>query len=163
MRSLPVRIVVVLLAQLALVGLAVAPQLSARLTGEEIRLRVQLYDPIDPFRGAYVDLTYPDLRLNDPDGDPAAVEHLDGDQVYVVLRERDGLWEAKSYASERPDEGLYLACDAHGWRFTCGIESWFLPQEDAARFEDLVASGEAVATVRVDSRGHAALVAVEPG
>ena len=37
------------------------PPLSARLTGEEVALRVEPIDPIDPFRGAYVDLGYPDL------------------------------------------------------------------------------------------------------
>ena len=49
------------LIQLALVGVATYGQLSARLTGEEFALRVGTLDPIDPFRGAYVTLGYPDL------------------------------------------------------------------------------------------------------
>ena len=40
---------------------AVWAPLSARLTGEEVVLRVEPVDPVDPFRGAYVDLSYPDL------------------------------------------------------------------------------------------------------
>ena len=56
-----VRVGAVVLAQLALVGVAVWAPLSARLTGETVVLRVEPVDPIDPFRGAYVQLAYPDL------------------------------------------------------------------------------------------------------
>lgn len=48
------------LTSLALLAVAVWPQLSARFTGDEVVLRVQPVDPIDPFRGAYVDLGYPE-------------------------------------------------------------------------------------------------------
>ena len=65
MRSLAAKVTVVALVQLALVGVAVAPRLSARLTGDEYLLRVAPVDPIDPFRGAYVDLDYPDLHLDE--------------------------------------------------------------------------------------------------
>ena len=53
---------VIAVSQLALVGLAVAPQLSARVAGDPYLVRVAPVDPIDPFRGAYVALDYPDLR-----------------------------------------------------------------------------------------------------
>ena len=49
-----------------LVGLAVRPQLSARLTGETYELAVAPLDPIDPFRGAYVTLDYPGLEQAQP-------------------------------------------------------------------------------------------------
>ncbi len=42
----------------------------------------------------------------------------------------------------------------------CGIESWFLPQDEARALEDAVAAGTVVATVKVDGRGNAALVDV---
>ena len=58
--SRAVRVGAVCLVQLALVGAAVAGPLSARLTGQELLLEVEPVDPIDPFRGAYVDLDYPD-------------------------------------------------------------------------------------------------------
>ena len=64
-RRLRLWLPLLLVLQLALVGLAVLPQLSARVAGDEIVLRVQPVDPIDPFRGAYVTLGYPDLRHND--------------------------------------------------------------------------------------------------
>jgi uncharacterized membrane-anchored protein len=151
---LPVRLAVVLLVQLALVGVAMVPQLSARATGDEFLLRVEPYDPIDPFRGAYVDLTYPDLQ---PPGDVASRSGT----VYLPLKQEDGVWVSTGPVEQRPDSGPYLACDDHSWRLRCGIESYFLPQDEAAEFEDLVGSGTAVARVRIDSRGHAALVGVE--
>lgn len=155
------KLVAVLLVQLALVGAAVAPQLSARTMGEEYLFTVAPYDPIDPFRGAYVDLTYPDLALNQPTGDPAAVDADDSGRVYVTLREENGLWVANGYLTDRPSEGPYLTCDNHGFRFSCGIESYFLPQRDAAAFQSMINDGTAVARVRIDSRGNASLMAVE--
>jgi citrate lyase beta subunit len=52
MRSLAAKVTVVALVQLALVGVAVAPRLSARLTGDEYLLRVAPVDPVidDPDR-----------------------------------------------------------------------------------------------------------------
>ena len=60
----------------------------------------------------------------------------------------------------RPATGPYLACDDRDWRVECGIDSWFLPQDDAAALEDAIRDGDVVARVRVDGRGNAALVAV---
>jgi uncharacterized membrane-anchored protein len=153
--NVPIRLAAVLVAQLALVGVAVAPQLSARTTGDEYLFRVAPLDPVDPFRGAYVALDYPDLY-------PAGEDHGDGD-VYITLVEKDGVWVRDTYATERPAEGPYLACDAHTWQLRCGIDSYFLPQDEAESFQSMVADGQAVARVRIDSRGHAALIAVEQG
>lgn len=165
----------VLVVQFLLVGVAVAGQLSARVTGDEIRLRVGPVDPIDPFRGAYVDLRYPDLepeRERDWRGDP----EVEGDRgrLYVVLRRDGDVWVADDWTRERPDGGTYLTCDDGDWRQRCGIESLFLPQEEAARVQQdidqsglLVEPGEPdqdsgyVAVVRVDRWGNAAVVDVE--
>ena len=62
----------------------------------------------------------------------------------------------------RPADGLYLTCDDSDWRLRCGIESLFLPQDEAAGLEAAVRAGTAVATVRVDGSGHAALLGVQP-
>jgi uncharacterized membrane-anchored protein len=160
MRSLAIRLGLVAVVQLALVGVAVAPQLSARIVGDEYRFRVEPVDPIDPFRGAYVDLGYPDLRLDQD----AAPDRVDGAGTLYVTLVRDGdLWKAGGYSRSRPSGTPYLSCDDRDWRIRCGIESWFLPQDEAAALQDAVAGGDAVAVVKVDGRGHAALVAVEPG
>ena len=61
----------------------------------------------------------------------------------------------------RPGRGPYLRCSDAEWRLRCGIESWFLPQSEAIGLERAVARGTAVARVKVDSRGNAALMGVE--
>lgn len=152
--SLATKVAVVAVVQLALVGVAVAPRLAARLNGEEYLLRVAPFDPIDPFRGAYVDLSYPDFRRE-------TTTDADRGVLYITLVEEGQVWVAGEYTRERPSGTPYLACDDSDWRIRCGIESLFLPQDEAAAMEEDVAGGEMVAVVRVDSRGHAALVRVE--
>ena len=146
------RVALVCVLNLGLVGIAVAGQLSARLTGDEIRLRVEPVDPIDPFRGTYVDLSYTDIsrRTTGETGD-----------VYVSLARRGPVWEATGVAAERPTDGPFLKCHDDGWRLRCGIESLFVPQDRAREIETAVNGGHAVAVVKVDSRGHAALVSVQ--
>lgn len=151
-------VVLASLIQLALVPLAVAGPLSARLTGEEYLLEVAPLDPIDPFRGAYVALTYPGL----PD-DQQLTERRDegGDVAYVPLVRSGELWTGLQAVSEKPDSGPFLRCKDEYWRLRCGIDSWFLPQDEAVAMERAVQDGRAVARVRIDSRGNAALVDVE--
>jgi uncharacterized membrane-anchored protein len=151
-----VKVLVVALVQLALVGLAVAPRISARTTGEEYRLRVAPVDPLDPFRGAYVDLDYPEIS------EQRAAQVAGDGTLYVTLVVDGDLWVAGDYTRTRPQGTPYLACDDRDWRVRCGIESLFLPQDEAAAMQDDVAGGQMVAVVKVDSRGHAALVRVEP-
>ena len=147
-------------AQLGLVGIAVAPQLSSRLTGEDHLMEVRPLDPIDPFRGAYVTLEYPGLRQ--PDGSsPPSMQDGGAGEVFVRLVEEDGYWVASDWTRERPDAGPYLACDDRDWAIRCGIESYFVPQARAAELEDRLARSGGVATVRIDGRGNASVVAVE--
>jgi hypothetical protein len=60
----------------------------------------------------------------------------------------------------RPSDGPYLRCEAD-YVLRCGIESLFASQEDARRLEQELADG-AVATVRIDDRGNAALMGIDP-
>ena len=151
-------VAVVAVLQLVLVGVAVAPRLSAYARGEEYLLRVAPVDPIDPFRGAYVDLTYPDLQ---PATGPRSGRPMSGTTFVPLVQDGDH-WVAASYEAERPAEGPYLACDTDGFALTCGIESWFTDQDEASRLQSAVADDGAVATVRIDDRGHAVIVALEP-
>ena len=77
--------------------------------------------------------------------------------VYVVLRQEGEVWVASEWSRTRPGDGTYLACSDRDWQIECGIESWFVPQDEARELEEAVTSGEVVATVKVDGRGHAAL------
>jgi uncharacterized membrane-anchored protein len=152
------RVAGAMLLSLALVPLAVAGQLSARLTGEEYLLQVAPVDPVDPFRGAYVALTYPGI----PNGTELSRGDEDEDDVaYVALTRSGEVWVGLSPVAEPPESGPFLRCRDERWRLRCGIDSWFLPQEEAYAMEQAVRAGTAVARVRVDSRGNAALVDVE--
>lgn len=155
-------IAAVALVQLACVGAAVAARVSARMSGDSYLLRVAPVDPVDPFRGAYVALDYPDLRVSGSrgvGGGLGSVEDGRSGPVYVVLRSDGAVWVADGVSRTRPAEGPYLACDDRQWQVRCGIESWFLPQDEARAMERTVGDG-AYAEVRVDGRGHAALVDV---
>jgi uncharacterized membrane-anchored protein len=153
--SRPARVAAAVVIQLALVAAAVSGQLSARLTGDEYSFRVEPVDPIDPFRGAYVALDYPDLVPNN--------ENLPGDRgdVFLPLTADGEVWAAGTPTRTRPDDGPYLACTDRDYEIRCGIDSWFLPQDDARELEGAIRDGDVVARVRIDGRGNAALVAVE--
>jgi len=151
------RVAVASIVQLALVPLAVTGPLSARLTGEEYLFEVAPVDPIDPFRGAYVALDYPGL----PTSDELTKRDESGDVAYVRLVRSGEVWVGLPPVDEQPASGPFLRCkDAH-WRLRCGIDSWFLPQDSAHAMEQEVRKGQAMARVRIDSRGNAALVGVE--
>jgi uncharacterized membrane-anchored protein len=152
-------VALVAVAQLACVGAAVAPQLSAGLTGEDYAMRVRPLDPIDPFRGAYVTLDYPGLQTPGGSQPPSMGDGRSG-EVFVPLVEADGYWVAAGWRRTRPSSGPYLACDDSDWAIRCGIESWFVPQDRAAELERRLADRGGVATVRIDDRGHATVVDV---
>ena len=156
------RVGVACMAQLALVGIAVAGPLSARLVGDEYLLDVAPVDPIDPFRGAYVALGYPGLNGADMSG-MRRQEQAPGErgEVFVPLVRQGDVWRGGAPTRSRPADGPYLRCSDADWQLRCGIESWFLPQGRAIDLERAVGSGSAVARVRVDGRGNAALVGVE--
>ncbi|QIK75337.1 GDYXXLXY domain-containing protein [Nocardioides piscis] len=156
------KVAIVAAVQAVLVGAAVAPQLSARLTGDTYQLRVAPLDPIDPFRGAYVTLDYPDLRHDDSwsdGGGMGAMDDGESGRVFITLTEEGGVMVADEFLRDRPDEGPYLACDDSDWQIRCGIDSFFLPQDKAADMEAQLVDG-AVAEVRIDGRGNAALIDV---
>ena len=157
--SAAVRVAVACLVSAVLVGLAVWPQLSARLTGETYELAVAPIDPIDPFRGAYVTLDYPGLAQARPTSWSGRTT-----TVFVPLRRDPGsdLWTGGPAAREAPATGPYLRCDAGRLRLRCGIESLFASQDDARRLEQDLADG-AVARVEVDDRGNATVVGLRPG
>lgn len=154
-------VALVAVVQLALVVVGVAPQLSARVAGEEYQLRVRPVDPIDPFRGAYVTLGYPGLRAP-ADAQPPSLDDGDSGDLFVTLVRRGDVWRSGEFTRTRPPSGPYLACDARSWAIRCGIESWFVPQDEAAALEQALAEDGAIATIRVDARGNAAIVALEP-
>lgn len=155
--SRPARVAAVAVLQLGLVGVAVSGQLSARLAGDEYTFRVQPLDPIDPFRGAYVALDYPDLALRDD----SRIDERERGDLFLPLVKEGKFWRSAAPTRDRPAEGPFLACTDRDWMIECGIESWFLPQDKAVALEKALLKGDVIAKVKIDGRGNAALVAVE--
>lgn len=158
MKSSLMRVGVVCLAMFLLLGVAVRAQLSARLNGTEVDLRVGVLDPIDPFRGAYVALAYPDLP-GLAAASPAATDSFGSGVVFVPLERKGQVWVGRPPVREEPG-GRFLRCAARGERVDCGIDSLFLPQREAAAVSTRLRETTAVATVKVDDSGNAALLGV---
>lgn len=150
----------------ALVPLAVWTQISARLTGEVVTLRVVARDPLDPLRGAYVGLTYPDLPspvLMSAEPPPAGSPQAGADTapwVYVPLRRSGDTWVGGAAVEARPASGVYLRCDAREGQLDCGISEFFVGQERAEEIQAALMKGSLSAEVAVDRWGHAALLEV---
>ncbi len=162
LRSRTVRVVLVVLLQLGLLTAAVSGQLSARLTGTEYLVRVAPVDPIDPFRGAYVSLVYPDLGVPFRSGvggqDPGAAPR-NTSVVYVPLVRDGEVWRGSTPIAAQPD-GPALRCHNDNDSLSCGIDSYFLPQDRALAVERAISSGTVLARLRVDGAGHATVIAL---
>ena len=91
--------------------MAVAGPLSARATGEEYLLTVTPFDPLDPFRGAYVDPAYPGLTGNASTGTvEGQLAPGEGGEVFVPLVQ-DGAGRAWWRGDRaRPPAGPCLRC-----------------------------------------------------
>ncbi|HEX6917801.1 MAG TPA: GDYXXLXY domain-containing protein [Phycicoccus sp.] len=157
------RLVAAVVAQLALVAVAVWAPLAARATGEEVRLRVQVVDTYEPFADAYVEVAYPDLPRQP--GASAEDEAYWSDPArgaaYVPLTQQGQVWVGGEVVRTPPASGRYLACDDSDWRLRCGIETVYLATSAPEAVRDALRTGDAVATVKVDASGHAALIGVD--
>ena len=151
-RRRPVAVAGAVLVQAVLLTWAVQPQLSPRLTGREYRLAVAPVDPIDPFRGAYVELGYPGLSTEVPG--PG--------RYYVPLVPDGALWKGTGAVKERPGRQPYLACASSDGLLDCGLGSFFVSEERARALEQGVTSGRLAAVIRVDDRGRAAVIRLQP-
>jgi hypothetical protein len=148
-------------AQLAIVVIAVAPQLSARALGSDVTLRVAGLDQVVDRRDAYVELAYPDLPSSDPgDVDFEGVAPGEPGTVFVPLAGEGYVWVGGEPTRTRPGQGTYLRCDDSAGRVRCGIETLYLSVDGDPDLRDALGSGRALATVKVDGRGNAALVDV---
>jgi hypothetical protein len=83
------------------------------------------------------------------------------DTAYVPLERSGDVWVGLPAVAQRPESGPFLRCKDEHWRLRCGIESFFLAQDQAYEMEQAVQEGKAVAKVSIDSRGNAAVVEVD--
>jgi uncharacterized membrane-anchored protein len=119
-------------------------------TGEKVRLKTQPVDPIDFFRGRYVTLSYDISRVR-MDGNPAP-----GTTVYVPLHEAGPYWTGDFASTIRPPSGRFIrgrVTDAAQVRY--GIETYFVDEREARKYERAAASGDLYVDVVLDDGGKA--------
>jgi uncharacterized membrane-anchored protein len=140
-------------------------------SGREITLPIVPVDPRDLFRGEYVRLGY--------DVGTVPIRLLEGprprenEAFYVVLEKKpDGAWQTVKIASSFPQETspdrVVLKARATYWpgpqsssaatvRVRYGIESYFVPEGQGKKLEDLAREKKLATLVAVDARGDAAI------
>lgn len=116
-------------------------------SGEHVLIRVEPVDPYDPFRGEYVALSYGISR----------VPHPDTDVVYVPLH-RDGIaWTGSRGVAKRPESGTFIRGRAHGDTIDFGIETFFVQEGTARRYENAISNRRLYADVVLHDDGTAQL------
>ncbi|WP_298440341.1 GDYXXLXY domain-containing protein [uncultured Ferrimonas sp.] len=160
----PIWLGAALLLQLLIIVAALLLAQLPLLTGTEIRLAAQPVDPRSLLRGNYVILDYPQLR---PSTEQLQQAQLRPSQPFYIRLEAnaDGLYQFAGLSPMPPSNGLYLRGRVpnpiSSRRIRYGIEALFLPKQQALATEAKLRDG-AIVRVRVDSRGQARLVALEP-
>ncbi len=122
--------------------------------GEEIKLKVSLYDPRDLLRGNYVKLNY---NFGYP-------KHSDwkGKTVYAILeKENDNIYKLKDVVNVKPENTIYLK-GKQKYRYDFGIDAYFMPKDKALQMErDLKNSDSAYAIIYVMKGGLSRIKDIE--
>jgi uncharacterized membrane-anchored protein len=170
-RKLLISIAIVALAQTAVLAYMVTDRVRLLSSGREITLPIIPVDPRDLFRGEYVRLGYDIARV------PASL--LEGptpranEPFYVVIeKQADGAWKpvkvSRAFPKESSPDRVVLkgraAFSASPWgapntvqQVRYGIESYFVPEGQGKRLEDLAREKRMAALIAVDSGGNAAI------
>jgi uncharacterized membrane-anchored protein len=120
-------------------------------SGEKVRLQVQPVDPVDFFRGEYVALNYQISRISTQGVDP-------GDTVYVPLRQEGDVWTGDRLTTERPHGDVtFIRGQARGFGIEFGIETFFVEEGAAPRYEQAMVGGRLYADIVLDDDGKARL------
>jgi uncharacterized membrane-anchored protein len=157
-------------AQTAVLAAMVIDRVRLLRTGREITLPIVPVDPRDLFRGEYVRLGYDAGRV------PARLlegpRPSEGAAFYVTLERKGETWQpvriTRTLPQETsPDRIVLKARMSYSWptdgsatatvRVRYGIESYFVPEGQGRKLEDLAREKKMAALVAVDSRGNAAI------
>lgn len=158
------------LVQTAVLAFMVIDRVRLIKTGREITLPIVPVDPRDLFRGEYVRLGYDigTLRAGLLEGPPPAANT----PFYVVLeRKEGGAWQAVKVTSatpseKSPDRIVLKARSRHQWQagsanaqnlVRYGIESYFVPEGQGLKLENMARDKKLATLVAVDARGNAAI------
>ena len=170
-RNLLLALAIVALAHTGVLAAMVVDRVHLLTSGREITLPIVPVDPRDLFRGEYVRLGYdigrvPVRLLEGPRPRPNA-------PFFVVLEKNaQGVWTPLKISRAKPGEAspdriVLKARSAFRWppgtspnadlgaRY--GIESYFVPEGQGKRLEDLAREKRMAVLIVVDGRGNAAI------
>ena len=121
-------------------------------SGKKVILQVEPVDPLDPFRGEYVALSYSIGRLETPGLEP-------GETVYVPLQKTGDHWSGLEPRATRPDGEVTFIRGrvTRPGRIEYGIETFYVEEGQARRYEDAIFRRRLDAKVVVDDDGKARL------
>ncbi|WP_103624860.1 GDYXXLXY domain-containing protein [Campylobacter concisus] len=141
-------LIVAVVFQISLIGIMLGYALMPLYFGQEVRVRVNLYDPRDLFRGNYVDLNYEfsnfhSRNFDENDEDNRYIDQYDervrdGARVYAVLKpDVNGTYSFAKFSISKPDNGVFLAGRYDGYSLVkYGIEQFYMSPDSAANTEN---------------------------
>ena len=165
-------LIVAVFFQILLIGIMLGYALMPLYFGQEVRVRVNLYDPRDLFRGNYVDLNYEfsnfhSRNFDENDEDDRYIDQYDervrdGARVYAVLKpDVNGTYSFAKFSISKPENGVFLAGRYDGYSLVkYGIEHFYMSPDSAANTEDEMREEEdvdAYAVLMVMDNGKARL------
>jgi uncharacterized membrane-anchored protein len=116
-------------------------------TGTEVTLATTPVDPLDPFRGRYVELRYEISLLSAPTREGT---------VYVELEEQGDRWVAYRVHTAYPDtDRPVIRGTVERGAVTYGIETYFADEDEAPRLEREARAGGLLVDVVLDDDGRA--------
>ena len=116
-------------------------------TGTHVTLLTQPVDPLDPFRGRYVALSY---EISNPRGGRFA----SGETVWIELVESGDRWVAERVHTSRPDtDRPVIRGQVRNGRFEFGIETYYADEDEAPELERV--RGRLLVDVVLDDDGRA--------
>jgi len=140
--------------------------------GKEVKVRVNLYDPRDLFRGNYVSLSYDfsdfsNLQQSKFDEKTGVEIYIydrnisKNDEIYAILKQDvNATYAFDKFSFTKPKDALFLAGKFDGYSFVkYGIEEFYMPTKKAQQTEREMMDQDvdAVAVLMVMDDGRARL------
>ena len=165
LRKLLIALGIVVLAQTGVLAAMVVDRTLLLKRGREITLPIIPVDPRDIFRGEYVRLNYdistvPGMLLQGP------APRRNQPFYVTIAKNPQGGWTPVKVTAAMPQEtdpdrivlkGRSRMRFPGSTQVTYGIESYFVPEGQGRRLEDLAREKKMAALVAVDSSGNAAI------
>ncbi|WP_462103842.1 GDYXXLXY domain-containing protein [Campylobacter concisus] len=164
-RSLILAIIFQILLIIAMLAYALMPLYL----GKEVKVRVNLYDPRDLFRGNYLSLSYDFSNLQRYKFDEKTGMEIDvydgnftkNDEIYAILKQdANTTYAFDKFSFTKPKDALFLAGKFDGYSFVkYGIEEFYMSTKKAQQTEQemLDQDVDAVAVLMVMDDGRARL------